>query len=82
MQVDVKGTGLLPGLGGSLEEDVATHSSIVAWRIPWTEETARLQSTGSYRVGYNRSDLAHMHLELTGLVTLKLTYDSGSKVLL
>ena len=33
MQVDVKGTGLLPGSGGSLEEDMATHSSILAWRI-------------------------------------------------
>ena len=36
-----------------LEEDTATHSSILAWRIPWTEEPARLQSTGSHRVGYN-----------------------------
>ena len=30
-----------------LKEGVATHSSIPAWRIPWTEETGRLQSTGS-----------------------------------
>ena len=34
-----------------LEEGMATHSSIVAWRIPWTEEPGRLQSTGSQRVG-------------------------------
>ena len=36
-----------------LEEDMTTHSSILAWRIPWTEEPGRLQSTGSQRVGYN-----------------------------
>ena len=30
----------------ALEEGVATHSSILAWRIPWTEEPGRLQSTG------------------------------------
>ena len=30
--------GLIPGLGRSLEEEIATHSSILAWRIPWTEE--------------------------------------------
>ena len=36
-----------------------THSSILAWRIPWTEEPGRLQSIGSQRVGHNWSDLAH-----------------------
>ena len=35
------------------EKEMATHSSILAWRIPWTEEPARLQSTGSQRVGHN-----------------------------
>ena len=38
-------------LGG--EEGLATHSSIVAWRIPWTEEPGGLQSTASQRVGHN-----------------------------
>ena len=37
-----------------LEEGLATHSSIVAWRIPWTEEPGRLQSMGSQRVRNNR----------------------------
>ena len=39
-------------LGGEdpLEEKMATHSSILAWRIPWTEEPGRLQSTGLPRV--------------------------------
>ena len=35
-----------------LQEDVATHSSILAWRIPWTEEPSGLQSMGSQRVVY------------------------------
>ena len=36
-----------------LEKGRATHSSILAWRIPWTEEPGRLQSTGSQRVGHD-----------------------------
>ena len=36
-----------------LEEEVATHSSTLAWKIPWTEEPGGLQSMGSQRVGYN-----------------------------
>ena len=36
-----------------LEEGTATHSSILAWRIPWTEEPGGLQSIGSLRVGHN-----------------------------
>ena len=34
-----------------LEEEIATHSSILAWNMPWTEEPGRLQSMGSQRVG-------------------------------
>ena len=36
-----------------LEKEMATHSSILAWRIPWTEEPGGLQSTGSHRVGHD-----------------------------
>ena len=36
-----------------LEEEMATHSSVLAWRIPWTEEFGRLQSTGSQRAGHD-----------------------------
>ena len=36
-----------------LEEGMATHSRILAWRIPWTEESGGLQSTGSQRVGHD-----------------------------
>ena len=37
----------------SLEKEMATHSSILAWRIPWTEEPGRLQSMGLQRVGHD-----------------------------
>ena len=39
---------------------MAAHSSILSWRIPWTEEPGELQSVGSHGVGHNSSDLAHM----------------------
>ena len=38
----------------SLQEQVATHSSILAWKIPWTEEPGRLQPMGSQRVRHDR----------------------------
>ena len=50
-----------PGREDLLEKGMATHSSILAWRIPWTEEPGRLQSMGSKRVGHDYSNLAHMH---------------------
>ena len=45
--------GSVPRLGRSLEKEMATHSSIPAWKIPWTEEPGRLQSMGSQRVGHD-----------------------------
>ena len=36
-----------------LEKEMATHSSMLAWKIPWTEESGRLQSIGSQRVGHD-----------------------------
>ena len=39
-------SGSIPGSGRSLDEEMATHSSILAWRIPWTEEPGGLQSMG------------------------------------
>ena len=41
-----------------LEEGMATHSSVLAWRIPWTEEPGRQQSMGSQRAGHDWSSLA------------------------
>ena len=47
-----------------MEKDMATHSSILAWRIPGTEEPGGLQSIGSHRVRHDSSDLACMHAAL------------------
>ena len=54
-----------------LEEGTATHSNILAWRIPWTEEPDRLQSMGSCRVGHDWGDsaLTHAHTQWTTKVT-------------
>ena len=41
------------GLKDPLEQGMATHLSILAWRIPWAEETGRLQSMESQRVGHD-----------------------------
>ena len=49
-----------------LEEGMATHSSILAWRIPWTEQPGGLQSTGSPRVRHDWSDLARTHTHRDG----------------
>ena len=42
-----------------LEKEIATHSSTLAWKIPWTEESGRLQSMGSQRVGHNLATSLH-----------------------
>jgi len=47
-----------------LKKETATHSSTLAWKIPWTEEPGGLQSTGLQRVGHNGSDLAHTPQQL------------------
>ena len=47
---DVRDTGLNPGSERSPEKEMAAHSSILAWRTPWTEEPGKLQSTWSQRV--------------------------------
>ena len=44
------------GQDDPLEEEMATHSSILAWEIPWTEEPGRLQSTGSTKNQTSLSD--------------------------
>ena len=50
---DVRDMSLIPGLGKSPGEGMATHCSTFAWRIPWTEEHGRLQSMGSQRVRHD-----------------------------
>ena len=56
-------------LGGEdpLEKGMTTHSSILAWRIPWTEEPGRLQSMGSKRVGPDWATNTQMHWYLDNL---------------
>ena len=53
--------GLISGLGRSLEEGNDSHSSILAWRIPWTEEPGRLQSMGWQRIGNEKANFASLH---------------------
>ena len=48
---DARDLGSIPGLKRSLEEEMATHSSILAWEIPWTEEPGGLQSVGVTKSG-------------------------------
>ena len=55
---DARDVGLIPGSGRSLEEEMATHSSVLAWRIPWAEEPGGLQSMGSQKV---RHSWEHTH---------------------
>ena len=50
---DIRDVGPIPGLEDALEEEMATHSSILAWRIPWTEEPGGLPSIEWQRVGHN-----------------------------
>ena len=52
------------GWADPLEEGMATHSSILAWRIPWTEEPSGLQSTGVTKSRTQLSNLACMHAVL------------------
>ena len=49
-----------------LEKGMETHSSILAWRFPWTKELGRLESLGLQRVKHNRSNLAGMLLAHIG----------------
>ena len=70
------------GQEDSLEKEMATHSSILAWKIPWTEEPGRLQSMGSQRVGHdwatntNHDDVI-THLE-PDIVECKVKWALGS----
>ena len=63
----------VPSLGqeDALEKGMATHSGILAWKIPWTEEPGGLQPMGSQRVGHYSSDYAEDPSKL--LNTLNIT---------
>ena len=54
-----------------LKQEMATHSGMLSWKIAWTEEPGRLQSTGSRRVGHNRAT-EHTHTqEMDNLISWK-----------
>ena len=62
------GLGSIPGLGRSMDENMGTHSNILAWRIPWREEPGGVQSTGWQRVGHDwatKPSIAHLTIELS-----------------
>ena len=62
LPANVGDAGSIPGSVRSPEVSMATHSSILAWKIPWTEEPGRLQSIGSQRVGHDGAHTqAHKH---------------------
>ena len=58
------------GIKDPLEKEMATHSSILAWEMPWTEEPGGLQSMGSQRVGH---DLVTEHNNLGYIIFLNIT---------
>ena len=60
------------GLEDPLEEEMATHSSILAWEIPWTEEPGRVQSRGSQRFRHDWSGLADMGVGAPNLSCLRI----------
>ena len=70
--------GSVPGLGRSptQEKEMATHSSILAWKIPWTEEPGGLQSLGLQRVG--RTERLHFDLLSLSLSVYPFTVKSST----
>ena len=63
-----------------LEESMETHSSILSWRIPWSEEHGRLQTTGSHRVRHKWSDLASTHSRIKKKLNIWLRSSKKKKL--
>ena len=57
-----------------LEKEIATHSSILAWRIPWTEELGGLQSTGHKES--DRTERLHFHFHYTSLTMPEMLFQA------
>ena len=74
---DVRDESLIPGSEDPLEKEMAIHSGILAWRIPWTEEPGGLQSIRLRRTGQDWSDLLRRHTSLTEQGTPLLVTYSG-----
>ena len=72
---DARDMGEIPGSGRPPEYKMATHSSILAWKMPWTEVSGGLQSLGLQRVGHNlatKHSTAHDQVLFLGCVALLL----------
>ena len=63
---DTGDEGLITGWEDPLEQDMATDSSILAWKMPWTEKSGELQSMGSQRVRHNRVTKTFTFHTITG----------------
>ena len=66
------------GWEDALEKEMVTHSTILAWRIPWREEPGRLQSTGSQRVGHDWATSLSLSFTLLSLDWFSLVFSLAS----
>ena len=84
---DIRDVGSIPGSGGSPGIGHGTHSTVLAWRIPWTEEPGGLQAIGSQRAGHDRSNLTQQYILVSHLCFEKpdnideYIWNSGLKIL-
>ena len=72
---DLRDVGLVPGWEDALQESMVIHSSILVWRIPWTEEPGRLQFMGLQEVGHDLAQIVPLR------PSLKLHFFKGHLVL-
>ena len=74
----------VPSLGWDdpLEKEMATHSSTLAWRIPWTEETGGLQSMGPQELAMTECTRAHAHTHTHTLFTNYMTLGKSLNMIL
>ena len=63
-----------------LEKEMATHSSILAWKIPWTKEPGRLESVGSQRVRHDWATFFHFHVSYDHLYIPSLSFSNTYKL--
>ena len=64
-----------------LEKGMATDPSILAWEIPWTEESGRVQSMGSQRVGHNLVTKQHEWSYKVGQITVTTLYENQTCIM-
>ena len=75
-----KRSGFIPGVQDPLEEGMETHSSNLAWRIPWTEDPGSLQSIRIQIVGHDWSDLAHSRQTVNGFQVFYCKIESSQSL--